>query len=127
MNIIKITGNTKISSIKEKFNKVFPFLKIEFFSKKHNAYQGTPRSFLVDESMNLNQAFGLQKKGAVLLHENMSVNELEQAFQKTFNIAVQVFRKSGRSWIETSLTDNWSLKHQNEEGKELSSLTNRES
>jgi hypothetical protein len=33
---------------------------------------------------------------------------------------VQVFRKSGKVWLETTATDNWSLYKQNEEGQELS-------
>jgi hypothetical protein len=33
---------------------------------------------------------------------------------------VQVFRKSGNVWLETSATDAWSLKQQNQEGMDLS-------
>jgi hypothetical protein len=37
-----------------------------------------------------------------------------------FNLSVQVFRKSAGTWIETSVTDDWTLKQQNDEGKDLS-------
>jgi hypothetical protein len=35
-----------------------------------------------------------------------------------------VFRKSGKTWLETSVTDDWTLKRQNEEGMELSRMGN---
>ena len=50
----------------------------------------------------------------------MKVFELEDSFQTLFGISAQVFRKSAGSWIETSVTDDWTLKQQNDQGKELS-------
>jgi hypothetical protein len=40
-----------------------------------------------------------------------------------FGLCVQVFRKSGNHWIETSLTNSWTLEQQNREGFELSSFS----
>jgi hypothetical protein len=37
-----------------------------------------------------------------------------------YGLSVQVFRKSGNVWLETSATDNWTLRQQNNEGAELS-------
>jgi hypothetical protein len=45
---------------------------------------------------------------------------LEKVFQDNLGLYVQVFRKSGKVWLETTATDNWSLFKQNEEGQELS-------
>ena len=36
MTIIKIDKPVKVSEIKKIFNNEFPFLKVEFFKKKHN-------------------------------------------------------------------------------------------
>jgi hypothetical protein len=52
----------------------------------------------------------------------MTVNELEQRFKSQFGLNIQVFRKHGKTWIETTVTDNWTLFKQNEEGKTLSEL-----
>ena len=50
----------------------------------------------------------------------MKVNELEKIFKDRFNLAVQVFRKSGNLWLETTMTDNWTLQQQNNHGGEIS-------
>jgi hypothetical protein len=35
-------------------------------------------------------------------------------------MVVQVSRKSGTLWLETTMTDSWTLGQQNEHGRELS-------
>ena len=50
------------------------------------------------------------------------IKNLEKQFSDNLKLSVQIFRKSGRTWLETTFTDNWSLKKQNQEGKELSQL-----
>ena len=52
-------------------------------------------------------------------------NELEKIFKDQFGLAVQVFRKSGNLWLETTMTDNWTLQQQNNHGKEISAGNNK--
>jgi hypothetical protein len=58
--------------------------------------------------------------GKIEINQNMTVDALEHEFENTFGLYVQVFRKSGRIWLETTATDEWTLLQQNQEGKELS-------
>lgn len=58
--------------------------------------------------------------GTLEIDENMKVQDLEKQFQEQFSLAVQVFRKSGPVWLETTMTDNWTLSQQNKHGSELS-------
>jgi hypothetical protein len=51
----------------------------------------------------------------------MKVSELEELFEEVFGLSVQVFRKSGESWLQTTTTDSWTLNQQNLKGKEMSS------
>ncbi|MBA3900883.1 MAG: hypothetical protein H0X62_11855, partial [Bacteroidetes bacterium] len=41
------------------------------------------------------------------------VKELEQKFQNLFGVSVQVYRQSGSVWIQTTITDSWTLTEQN--------------
>ena len=50
----------------------------------------------------------------------MKVEELERILKKDFGLRAQVFRKSGNLWLETTMTDGWTLAQQNYHGKELS-------
>jgi hypothetical protein len=49
----------------------------------------------------------------------MSVADLEKAFMNKFGLLTQVFRRSGNIWLETSITDGWSLRQQNALGREI--------
>lgn len=122
MNII-LNGNKnlKISDIQKLFEKEFPYLKIEFFTQKHQSYEGSPKSQMVDKNTLISKL--TDKSGQIEIHENMTVNEVEKLFEDMFGLHVQVFRKSGRTYLETSVTDNWTLKKQNEVGKEISELS----
>ena len=50
----------------------------------------------------------------------MTVAELEGKFRNEYGLEVQVSRKSGLLWLETTMTDNWSLEKQNEHGRDIS-------
>ena len=56
-----------------------------------------------------------------MVTQNETVSTLENELWKNFGLSAQVFRKSGNLWIETSLTDSWTLEQQNREGFEMSS------
>ena len=51
---------------------------------------------------------------------SMTVGQLEKAFRERFGLNMQVSRKSGPVWLETTVTDKWTLRQQNEHGRELS-------
>lgn len=120
MNSILVSANKNISAIQREFNNAFPFLKLEFFKHKHGVNGTNPKSDLINSDLTLKQLHVRQSKDSFEITEDMPVSEVEQQFQKCFGISAQVFRKSGRSWLETSVTDDWTLKRQNDEGQELS-------
>lgn len=117
MAINKTDKSIKASEIKKVFNNQFPFLKIEFFKKKHKNLQGSLKREMIVDDFNI---FNIQS--AIVFKDDMLVSELENLFEEKFKLSVQVFRKSGKSWLETTFTDGWSLKKQNQEGLDLSKI-----
>lgn len=122
VNLI-INSEKKISVIKEEFNHEFPFLKLEFFKHKHAINKGNHYTDMIQNDFTLKQLHKNNGNTSLVVTEDMQVGVLEQLFQEKFGISAQVFRKSGRSWLETSVTDDWTLKRQNDEGMELSAFT----
>ena len=49
MTIIKIDKPVKVSEIKKTFSDQFPFLKIEFFKKKHKTTQGSLKKDIITD------------------------------------------------------------------------------
>ena len=119
MKII-INDRRKISSLQKEFNEVFPFLKLEFFSKSHLPGEATPKKQLKDPAKSLGDCRTIHNKGVLVITPQMTVSELEEKFRNIFGLAVQIFRSSGKVWLETTVTDGWSLEEQNKQGEELS-------
>lgn len=120
MTIIKIDRPVKISVIKKAFNDKFPFLKIEFFKKAHQFLQGSPKKSTI--SIDFTIYPDKENESIIVFNDNMPVAEFEKQFNDKFKLSAQVFRKSGKTWLETTYTDSWTLKKQNDEGLELSQL-----
>lgn len=119
MSKSKISESIKVSEIKRTFNSKFPFLKIEFFKKKHKNLSGSVKKDLILDDFPI---FFSTEDLANLINENVTVFELEKQFNDKLKLSVQVFRKSGKSWLETTFTDGWTLKKQNQEGIDLSQI-----
>ena len=119
MKII-INDDIKISGIQEEFNKVFPYLKLEFFSGLHNPGMGSAKRFIKNNSLTLGDCRRIHTTGNIIITPVMTVTELEQCFGNIYGLGVQVFRQSGKTWLETSVTDGWTLEEQNRQGEELS-------
>lgn len=118
---IVIDESQTIESIQKKFNSAFPFLKIEFFKDPHSAGSGSKKKRMYESGsiklIDLNKNF---KRGRVSIETNRTVENLESDFQNQFGLNIQVFRKSGKVWLETSVTDLWTLDEQNKEGLRFS-------
>lgn len=117
---IKVSDERKLSAIQADFNALFPFLKVEFFKSPHKIGEASMKSLLYDNSRNVRDCRLRHQDGELVFAPEMKVNEFEEKCLKEFGLSVQVFRKSGNVWLETSATDSWSLKQQNDEGAELS-------
>ena len=114
---LEITQNNSIHEVQQEFNRQYPFLRVEFY-KSSDSYKGSKRQHLVN-SMPVAKA-GLTRNGKIELNDLMTVGQLEKILQTEFGLSAQVSRKSGVLWLETTMTDGWTLRQQNEHGKELS-------
>lgn len=117
---LHIAPNSLISDIQKEFNKAFPFLKIEFFNNKSFSRTEFSAQQIIAANRRIGDTQLAIKDGDIQINEEMKVIELERLFKEKFKLAVQVFRKSGNLWLETTMTDNWTLQQQNNHGREIS-------
>ncbi|ASS50417.1 MAG: hypothetical protein A3D31_12685 [Candidatus Fluviicola riflensis] len=117
---ISIHDHTTIADVQQQFSERFPYLKLEFFSKRHRPGNGTHLKFLLPHDQRLGDIRKTHNEGEIDIYPDMRVSELEQLFGTHYDLGVQVFRKSGKTWLETILTDSWTLREQNKEGEFLS-------
>ena len=105
---------------------MFPFLKIEFFKGKSGRQLDYSINSIIRHNQKVAEGQDQLVDGAMTIEPQMTVKELEKNFHDEFSLAVQVFRRSGNVWLETTMTDEWTLQHQNEHGRELSTDKKKE-
>ncbi|HAD10809.1 MAG TPA: hypothetical protein DCF33_00065 [Saprospirales bacterium] len=110
---LELSSNKTIGSLQTEFSTSFPGLKIVFFSKPHGEHKGSAAKFLIqDKNLTLGQLSPDIKSGSIQVFPELVVWQLEKQFEEGFGLHVQVFRKSGRTWLETSVTDDLTLAEQ---------------
>jgi hypothetical protein len=118
---LQIEKEVTLENIQKQFNQVFPFLKLEFFS----SLNGKKRTPALPERLKPEQkAYCCSKMNDTAVNididRQMTVAGLENEFLEKTGLGVLVYRKSGKVWIETSLTNDWTLEQQNSEGESIS-------
>ena len=117
---IRINDHIKVFVLQEELNMRFPYLKLEFFAK----IQAGNREFLKKltrlDDIIVVEHNNDQSKGEISIDPEMTVRELEQKFKEIYGLEIKLFRKSGKLWLETTITDSWTLDQQNREGEALS-------
>lgn len=121
MNII-INDHRKIFAIQHDFSESFPYLKLAFYSKPNSTNGAHSNKIVKHPSKTLGECRTIHEKGNITITPNMTVAELAQNFADVYGLSIQVFRKSGKMWLETTLTDNWTLEKQNKQGEELENV-----
>lgn len=124
---IILDSTQTIRSVQKQFNDIYSFLKLEFFKQAPISGAGNAKNKMFTYDMKISDIQNIRKSGEINASKETKVSELENQFESDFGLYVQVFRKSGRIWLETTATDNWTLEQQNEEGKSLNEHLNIES
>lgn len=109
---IKISDN--LEAVNSQFMAMFTLLKLEFYRKDSK--------FLKENMLNHNaliSEINPNFKGFEFeMNVYQSVNEFEADLEDKLGFPVQIFRKSGKLWLQTIATDSWSLFEQQEEALE---------
>lgn len=122
---LHIAPNRLIKDLQEDFNQTFPFLKLEFFTNKLSRTDFSAKQ-IIAPNKKVGESQVVATEGDVLIDEEMKVIDLEKLLREKFSLAVQVFRKSGNLWLETTMTDSWTLQQQNNHGREISTEKKKE-
>jgi len=105
-----------MKEIQAQFSALFPGLKIEFYRKHHDDFQGSKLEDQLHPDQILTDINTENGEGEINIYPDMTVLVLEQLFEERFGLFVQVFRKSKDIWLQTSVTDHWTLELQNRKG-----------
>lgn len=121
---MKINNSKQLKGLQKEFNQVFPYLKIEFFSKPHEEGNGSNEADMLDNELTVGEVRNNDTDGFIPLERTIPVGVFEKLFQDNFGLYVQVYRKSHGKWLQTWVTDVWTLEEQDNRGKVLGNKDN---
>jgi hypothetical protein len=111
---IIVNDHHTLLTLQEAFNRAFPYLKMEFSQKTPVV---GPRSLDLHTFLSTYRNLPGEE---IIISPRMTVATLCDTIKNIYGIDIQILRKSGKSWLETILTDSWTLYEQNCQGKALS-------
>ena len=117
-----IKDSQSLKEIQQAFSTQFPYLKVEFYSKKHGDFGGSHINDQLHPDQFVKDIRTIHTEGDIAIDPNMTVLVFEQLFEDKFGLHVQVFRKSGNIWIQTSVTDYLTLEMQNRKALQSESI-----
>jgi hypothetical protein len=112
---IEINNHRKIYAIQKEFAALFPCLKIEFHEKPHT-HSGPPSQKLVKSSSKcLSECRTLHNDGFISITPLMSTGDLKQSFRDSFGLTIEIYQRTGRTWRQISVAENYILDDLNKE------------
>lgn len=110
---MKVTNDRTLADLQKDFEKVFPYLRIQFYNTNYQQGRSCAACHLLDAQLTIGSVQEKNTTGFFTLDEDMTVGTFEQLFWDLYGLHIQVFRKSYGKWLQTWATDNWSLSDQN--------------
>lgn len=114
---LSLNKQSSIADIQAAFHQYFPFLRIAFFAKAHDLHELSAESEHIPVHTLLSEIATFKNEGEYAFTPELTTGEFEQELWKVFGLSVQVMRKSGHVWLQTAITDDWTLAKQNEEAE----------
>jgi hypothetical protein len=117
---IIINDEKTVEQIQEDFNKIFPFLKIEFISGLEMLSANLSKKTMKSSGKTIKELSTKNNRDFIHITPQTTTAELVQLFYENYNLTVDILRHSGKAWLKTSKTNYWTLEQQNKLGEELS-------
>lgn len=117
---IQINTETRIANAQNKFNEVYPFLKMDFYYKPHDINELSAVADMISSNELFSSVNTFLRPETIDIGEQRTVAQVEKEFYDKLGISMQVSRRSGDIWLQTSKTDDRTLEKQNETGKAMS-------
>src|SRR5687768_5927419 len=97
---ILINDRRKIFTIQTEFTKLFPNLKLEFYSKPNKRGGSPGRKIVKSSSKTLAECRTLHNSGEISITPNMTISDLKEYFANSYGLGIKVCARSGSTWIE---------------------------
>lgn len=117
---IYISEDATIASIQNDFRDVYPSLALEFYRQPHESGEASPAFEKLPPETAIDDIRIMHSFGWINIDSSRTAAALEYDFRHNMGLNVQILRRSGDLWLETTQTDKWTLDQLNEAGNQSS-------
>jgi hypothetical protein len=117
---IQIKNKTPLKEISDVFASHYPYLRIEFYTRPHGKYDYCKSEDHIHPDILVRGIEGKHEPGRLDIMPNTRISDLERILRKRFGLNAQVLRKEKDKWIQTTGTDDLTLRELNEISRNLS-------
>ena len=114
-----IDYDSTVNDVQVQFNASYPFLQLQFFRLGQEENKNIYKKTRAIPEFPIKKLRTMHSQVNVSIENKVTVAELLKNFRE-IGLLVQVCRKSANQWVETSLTDDWTLERQNTEAMQIS-------
>ena len=114
---IYISEEAVVRDIQEKFQTIYPYLKLEFYSKPHIKGEYSSDEVKISPDTPVKKICMRDGFGWLDISYYRTAAAVEHDFSYIFGLSAQVLRKAGTLWLETTSTDSWTLEELNNAGR----------
>ncbi|HEY9258571.1 hypothetical protein [Chitinophaga sp.] len=114
---IYISEEAVVADIQEKFQTMYPYLKLAFYRKPHTKGACSPEEEQIPADTPIEKVRMLHSFGWLDISYYRTAAAVEHDFSYIFGLSAQILRKAGTLWLETTVTDSWTLEELNNAGR----------
>lgn len=112
--LLHIEDHKRIEDLQDHFNECFPYLKLEFYKTSHKWLQECEKSNLIDSTALIGGVRQKHLSGPFEIKSWYKTGKVEQDLRERYGLNAQIFRMHKTGWIQTSYSDDLTLKQQSE-------------
>jgi len=101
-----------IKCIQRNFHEAYPYLKLQFYRHPHREGRLSNEAECLSPLLPVEEAAMFHTSGKINIDPGRTVAAVEHDFFRIMGLCVQVLRRSGNLWLETTGTDNRTLQQQ---------------
>ncbi len=117
---ITVSAHKKIKDLQEEFSNIYPYLRIEFAEPLQPGRTRGRLDTIRRSDARFRNSTHTAENNTIRITPDTTISNLEDTFREHFGVGIQVFRKSGKVWLETTMTDHWTLQEQSVQAEALS-------
>lgn len=116
--MLYITSDKPVRDMQREFTEAFPFLKLEFFVPGSAADRNITTELFLPVGREQGDHDKAESK-KIVLTPLLTTKDLTEKCEEMFGVTVKVYRRFSNLWLETSITENFTLQQQNDHVSEI--------